>query len=98
MSTTAQEKYARLNCRVSLSIKNRVEEAAQTLGLSITDFTETAVAEKAEAVLAQAGRIELSEAEFDRFLAAIENPPAPTAKLRDAAEAYKKLRESDPNW
>ena len=98
MATITEVKYARINCRVSASIKRRAEQAADALGQSITDFTETALAEKAEAVLAQAGRIELSEAEFSRFLAVIANPPAPTAKLRKAAQTYKELRESDPNW
>ena len=85
MGTTLEATdYARLNCRVDARIKQRAEEAAGILGQSITDFTETALAEKAEAVLAQHERIVLSERDFAKFVALIENPPAPTPQLVQA--------------
>ena len=100
VETTERSDYARLNCRVDARIKQRAEEAAKILGQSITDFTEGAIAEKADAVLAQHDRIVLSERDFARFVDLIENPPPPTAKLREAAEAYKRLRADNPkgNW
>ena len=92
--------YARLSCRVNARIKRRAEEAASVLGQSITDFTEIALAEKAERVLSQHDRIVLSERDFAQFMELIENPPAPTQQLRDAAAEYKRLRAEDPdgNW
>ncbi len=91
---------ARLNCRVSAAIKRRAEEAAGILGQSITAFTETALAEKAEEVFSRASRIQMSERDFELFVKSIESAPAPTAKLRKAAQAYKKLRARSPasNW
>ena len=89
--------HARLNCRVDAHIKQRAEEAARLLGQSITDFTELALAEKAEAVLSQHDRIVLSERDFARFVEILENPPAPTAKLREAAAAYKRFRSENPD-
>ena len=70
------------------------------LGQSITDFTEQALAEKAEAVLSQFERIALSERDFAIFVQAINQPAAPTMALRHAAEEYKRLREQDAggNW
>jgi hypothetical protein len=81
--------YARLSCRVDARIKQRAEEAAALLGQSITDFTELAIAEKANSVLAQHSMIALSERDFDRFVASIEVGAAPTAALQQAVERYK---------
>ena len=90
----------RLNCRVSVVIKQRAEEAAEMLGQSMTDFTETALAEKAQQVFSRFGSITLSQRDFEQFVKVINNPPAPTAALRKAAAEYKKLRAKHPesNW
>ena len=103
MSTTGSGDtavVARLNCRVDARIKQRAEEAASLLGQSITDFTEMAIAEKANAVLAEHGRIVLSQRDFDLFVEVLEQPPSPTEKLRDSAREYRRLKETDPegNW
>ena len=92
--------YARLNCRVSARIKSRVEEAAGLLGQSITDFTELAIAEKAELILAQNDRIILSERAFAHFLKVIETGSTPTQKLRSDSEEYRRLKSLQPesNW
>lgn len=97
---TNSAETARLNCRVRASIKKRAEEAAGILGQSITDFTEQALAEKAEAVLSHVGRIQLSERGFEVFIQAINKPDEPTPALRQAAEEYKRLKEQEPggNW
>ena len=95
-----QTSYTRLNCRVGTAIKRRAEEAAEMLGQSMTAFTETALAEKAEAVFTRFGGIRLSERDFQLFVKAINNPPRPTAKFSKAAATYKKLRSRNPksNW
>lgn len=94
------EELSRLSCRVSAPIKKRAEEAASLLGQSITGFTEAALAEKADAVLARFERITLSERDFAAFAAAVSNPPAPTAALQEAAREYRRLRAEQPegNW
>jgi uncharacterized protein (DUF1778 family) len=81
---------ARLNCRISARIKRRAAEAAGILGQSMTAFTE----------FASASSIQLSDCDFELFVKAIDNAPAPTAKLRKAAKAYKKRRLRSPvsNW
>lgn len=89
--------YARLNCRVPAHIKKQAEEAALLLGQSITSFTESALAEKAQAVLDQHERITLSERGFARFVALIESPPPPTPALREALAEYKRLKAENPD-
>jgi uncharacterized protein (DUF1778 family) len=98
-SSTDQES-ARLSCRVNARIKQRVEQAAALLGQSITDFTEAALSEKAEAVLEQVQKIQLSERDFGRFVTAINTASPPTAELAAALREYERQRASEPegNW
>jgi len=82
-------------------IKRHAEEAARLLGLSITDFTEAALEEKARTVFESIERITLSERNFAAFLEAIQAPPKPpTPELIVAAAEYKRLRSQEPdgNW
>src|SRR5438105_116403 len=98
--TTGAEQTARLSCRVDPRIKQRAEEAAALLGQSMTDFTEAALKEKAEAVLEQVHRIQLSERDFERFATAINAPTPPTAELVAAMREYERQRdqEAEGNW
>ena len=93
---TKSAEQSRLNCRVSTRIKKRAEDAAALLGQSITDFTEAALEEKAQAVLERHERITLSERDFARFVEMIENPQPPTQGLREAMADYQKLRVQHP--
>lgn len=98
--TTTKEQTARINCRIRAAIKQQAEEAARLLGQSITDFTESALAEKAQAVLERQERILLSERDFDRFVQIIENPDPPTPELVAAMQEYERLKAENParNW
>lgn len=98
--TAETEPTARLSCRVNPRIKQRAEEAAALLGQSMTDFTEAALKEKAEAVLEQFHKIQLSERDFERFATAISAPKPPTAELVAAMQEYERQRSQEPegNW
>jgi len=95
-ATTEVTEYARLSCRVDARIKQRAEEAASLLGQSITDFTEAALAEKAQVILERHERITMSERDFARFVEMIENPPPPTQKLREALAEFRRLQAARP--
>lgn len=96
MPTTDTDNHARLSCRVSRRIKHQAEAAASLLGQSITDFTEAALAEKAQAVFDAQERITLSERDFARFVALIERPNAPTPELQAAMADYRTLQAAHP--
>ncbi len=84
---------ARINCRISHSLKEKVEAAARLRGQTVTAFTESALAEKAQEVLQNEERIQLSQSAFEAFLHAIESPPEkPSAKLQAALVEYKQQR------
>ena len=89
------ENYVRLSCRVRAQIKSRAEEAAALLGQSITDFTESALADKAQAVIESHSRISLSERDFKHFVAVLSKRKKPTKALRDAVSEFRKLHSTD---
>lgn len=85
---------ARIHCRVSPALKQRIEIAARLTGHTLTSFTELALDEKARSVLADHDRIVMSEQAFDAFLGALEAPPeAPSQRLQQAVAAYR-----DRSW
>jgi len=90
----ATRESARLSCRISPAIKRRAEEAAELLGQSMTDFTEAALSEKAQAVFEQHERIVLSERDFAAFVQAIQGEPEPPSQKLLAAVAQYKERHA----
>jgi uncharacterized protein (DUF1778 family) len=62
----------------------------------MTDFTESALAEKAQNVLEKHERITLSERDFARFVASLEDPAPPTPTLRTAINDYRRLKAAHP--
>ena len=89
--------YVRLSCRVNSRVKQQAEQAASLTGQSLTDFTETALAEKAQSVLERHERIILSQRDFARFVELIENPPPPAQELRAAIADYRQLKAAHPD-
>lgn len=96
-SAAKSKKSDRINCRISPTIKQRAEAAAQALGQSITAFTETALAEKAHSVLAEQERIFLSERDFARFVEILEDPSPPSPALVKAMRDYQKTKAAHPD-
>jgi uncharacterized protein (DUF1778 family) len=93
MPKTKVEPMSRIHCRVSHTLKEKVEAAARISGQSLTSFTEMALAEKAQQVLQQEEHIQLSQSAFQAFLAAIQAPPAkPSDKLLAALKDSRRRR------
>lgn len=90
----------RVHFRVDARIKQRAEEAALILGQDLSTFAESALDEKAQAVIAREEKLVLSERDFARFVEAIENSAPPNQKLIDAAKAFNVTRQQNPelNW
>lgn len=96
----ARAERDRVHFRVDARIKQRAEEAALILGQDLSTFAESALDEKAQAVIAREEKLVLSERDFARFVEAIENPARPNQKLLDAAELFNGARRQNPelNW
>jgi uncharacterized protein (DUF1778 family) len=86
MSTTAHS--TRLNVRLAKEHKKLIQRAAELLGESISAFTVSTLVREAQQVMARFSALQLSDRDRDSFLAALDNPPEPNARLRKAAKAH----------
>jgi uncharacterized protein (DUF1778 family) len=79
-------KSRRIEIRVTDEEHALEEAAAQTLGVTLSEFYRQAARTSAEDVLAERSRITLDEAEAVRFLDAIDHPERFEAGLQRLAE------------
>jgi uncharacterized protein (DUF1778 family) len=82
-----ERKSARLELRVTPSIRRLIERATAVSGLAAGDLAY----EGARRVLEDHDRMVLRGADRDAFLDAVANPPAPTARLIAAFRKHRKL-------
>lgn len=82
----------RFSFRLESEKKQLIERAAAIRGLSLTDFAILTLCREAQEVLRSEHVLVLSDADRDAFLAALDNPPAPSAKALRAAERLKAAR------
>lgn len=71
----------RLAFRMKPELKQRIEEAAALMGLSVTDFVVTTLAERATQVVERQRAITLSDRDRDRFLEALHRRGRPIPEL-----------------
>ena len=90
---TANPSDARINIRVRSELKQIVEDAAVTLGQTMSEFVVSTVAREARQVLRQAQVTRLTNRDRDRFLEALDAiDTKPNAALKAAARRYAKRR------
>jgi uncharacterized protein (DUF1778 family) len=92
----AQEptRTARIEARIAPDALAVVKRAAEIQGRSVSDFVVAAAQEAAARTIEETQIIRLSVEDQRAFAEAILNPPAPSAALLRAAEAYRKLIKS----
>lgn len=81
----------RLEIRTSDKERRQFEEAALLLGMTLSDFLRRTALERSVDVIRQNNCIILSNEDRDAFLNALENPPEPNKKLKQAMKYHKKL-------
>lgn len=86
---TLQSHDARLNFRLSRSVKERIERAALVSGQSVSDFAASALARSADDVLERHQTAVLADQGRDFFLALLGADEAPSEKSQAAAERYR---------
>jgi uncharacterized protein (DUF1778 family) len=91
-SSTALRKSrdARLEARISAAQKARLQQAAALSGRTLSEFVVASAQEAANRVIQEHEAVRLSRAEQVAFVSALLKPPAPSARLRRAAAAYRK--------
>lgn len=79
-----EPKSARMEQRTKPHVKKTIEQAASLMGIDATAFVMNAAYERAQKTIAEHERTALRAEDRDVFLAALENPAAPTDELREA--------------
>ena len=74
-------KEERLAVRVTARQKQTIERAAAVLGRNVTEFSVQAITERAEEVLTDRHVFNLSQAQWDEFVAQLEEPARPVPEL-----------------
>lgn len=80
----------RLDVRLPEDNKKLIEQAAGVLGQTVSAFTLATLVREAQNVLERFGALRLSDRDREVFLAALDKPPSPNARLRRAARQHAK--------
>ena len=83
---------ARLELRLSAADKARISRAASLRGLPLSTFVRQAILREADSVMTAESSFPLSPEESRRFLAALDKPFKPNARLRKAMEDAAKKK------
>lgn len=86
MSSVEHRSRGRINLRVDPRQEARLRAAAEATGETLTGFMLSAAGERADNVLERAGRIAVSRAAFERFVAALDAKVEPMPTLSRYAE------------
>lgn len=80
MSSVERTSRGRINLRVDAKQEARLRAAAEASGETLTGFLLSAAGERADDVLERVGRIAISRAAFEQFVAALDakSEPMPT--------------------
>jgi uncharacterized protein (DUF1778 family) len=90
MPRVAVEDNSRMSLRIRAEEKALLLRAVALNHTDLTDFVIRHAVRAAKAVIEQADQLQLSERDSLRVLELLENPPAPSAKLRAAARTLPK--------
>jgi uncharacterized protein (DUF1778 family) len=85
MAQTAEHSTARdqaINIRASRQQRDLIDQAAQSLGKSRSEFMLETACREAEEILLGKVFFQLDQEAFDRFTAILDNPPVPSDELR----------------
>jgi uncharacterized protein (DUF1778 family) len=77
-----------LDLRLPSAVKEAVVQAAAELGQSVDEFAISALAHTAREVIKHRGVTVLTERDWERFLALLDEPAEPNAAPRAAAHSY----------
>ena len=84
---------ARLDLRLEFRDKARIAKAAALRGMAVSAFVRDAVLREADTAIAAEAIVTLSEQESRRFLAALDAPFRPNARLKKAMDAAASLTQ-----
>jgi uncharacterized protein (DUF1778 family) len=87
---TGRRKRSRLEARISAEEKELLKRAAELQGCSLTEFVVRSAQEAARKAVKEHQMMSLTVRDTEAFIKAFLKPPAPSKKLKRAAERYNK--------
>lgn len=87
----AETKNERITTRVSAQVKDKLLHAAGVVDATLNQFLIQAALEKAELIIQNERKMNLSLTDSSVFFDALENPPEPNEKLKKAAASFKEM-------
>lgn len=82
---------ARLEARVPVNVYEQMQRAARLRGMTLTGFILATAGEDARRTVEEADVLRLTAEDQARFAKALIDPPAPNAKLANAAKRHNDL-------
>lgn len=89
-SKKGSTRAARLDIRLNMEAKEKIEQAAVVSHQSLTDFVVTSLLRASEEALERQQIIRLTNRDRDLFLAALKADAGPNRSLRKAAQRFKR--------
>jgi len=81
----------RIEIRTSKAERRQFEEAACLSGMNLSEFLRRTALDKSFEIIRNNTSIVLSNTDRDAFLKALEHPPEPNKKLKQALKYHKQL-------
>ena len=82
-------KQERIHIRLDADTKTRLEKAARFVHKSLSEFVLSHALDSANTVIEEHEKINLTQKDWHIFLDALDNPPAPNNKLKEAFKLHK---------
>lgn len=84
-----EEPRKRITARVSDSVRDTLEQAAELLGATVNQFVVQTAYLEAQRVIERESVIRLSQEDAQKVLALLDNPPKANKRLKDAVKTFK---------
>jgi uncharacterized protein (DUF1778 family) len=89
MEQVLEEPRKRITARVSDSVRDTLEQAAELLGATVNQFVVQTAYMEAQRLIERESVIRLSQKDAHQILTLLDNPPKPNKRLKDAVKIYK---------
>ncbi|MBA3979064.1 MAG: DUF1778 domain-containing protein [Alcanivorax sp.] len=97
MSSATKDKAAerRLVARTNADVHQRIADAADLLGATVSQFLIDSALERANRVTQEATRLRVSRDAFVRMMTVLDQPANPAPRLQQAAHRYREVMSDE---
>lgn len=89
MGKVMEEPRKRITARVTDTVRDTLEQAAELLGATVNQFVVQTAYLEAQRVIERESIIRLSQEDSQKVLSLMGSPPKPNKRLKDAVKGFK---------